>query len=305
MPLPQPVPDLGTLDLLVSVGELGSISAAAQMHQITQPAASMRLRTLEGMLGVQLLERVRTGSRLTAEGTATVEWAGVVLKDVRALLAGTTALRADKQSRLRLAASLTVAEYLMPDWLRQLDGDVPELGVSLEMGNTAHVSELVAQGEVELGFIEGPRQPGRLRSREICDDELLVVVGKNHQWARRRRPLTAAVLAATPLVLRERGSGSRDVFTMALRAHDLEPEMLMELGSTTAIKAAVHGGVGAAVLSRLAVASELRSGQLIAVPCAELQLARSIRAIWVQGQSLSRPATRLIEIATGSRAGRR
>jgi DNA-binding transcriptional LysR family regulator len=99
--------------------------------------------------------------------------------------------------------------------------------------------------------------------------------------------------------------GDPNVLTMALRARGFEPETLMELGSTTAIKAAVHADVGPAVLSHLAVTSELRAGQLIAVPCAELQLARSIRAIWAQGQSLSRPATHLIEIATGSRAARR
>ncbi|MHB8594672.1 MAG: LysR family transcriptional regulator, partial [Acidimicrobiales bacterium] len=117
MPLPQPFPDLAALDLLVTVGELGSINAAAQIHGVTQPAASMRLRSLERVLGLQLLERVRTGSRLTPAGAATVEWAGAVLHDMRYLLTGTAALRSDQRSRLRLAASLTVAEYLIPGWL--------------------------------------------------------------------------------------------------------------------------------------------------------------------------------------------
>jgi len=110
MPLPQPLPDLAALDLLVSVGELGSISAAAAAHQVTQPAASMRLASLERALGLRLLERVRTGSRLTPAGAATVEWAAAVLHGVGALLAGAAALRSDERSRLHLAASLTVAE---------------------------------------------------------------------------------------------------------------------------------------------------------------------------------------------------
>src|SRR5487761_1179695 len=98
MPLPQPCPDLTALDLLVSVGELGSISAAAAAHGVTQPAASMRLRSLERLLQVPLLERATTGAQLTPAGTATVEWAAAVLQDMRVLMSGTAALRADHGS---------------------------------------------------------------------------------------------------------------------------------------------------------------------------------------------------------------
>lgn len=296
MPLPQPIPDLAALDLLVTVGELGSISAAAEAHGVTQPAASMRLRSLERGLGLQLLERVRTGSRLTPAGAATVEWAGAVLHDMRALLAGTKALRSDGRSHLRLAASLTVAEYLVPGWLRQLASVLPEVGVSLEMGNTARVAELVGEGHVELGFVEGARLPRRLRSRDVGADELVVVVGRSHPWARRRRPVTPTELAATPLVLREHGSGTRDILAVALAEHGLDVRPLMELGSTTAIKAAAVAGAGPAVLSALAVDAELRAGLLVAVPCAGLHLERTIRAVWTTG-SLSPPAARLVAIA--------
>jgi DNA-binding transcriptional LysR family regulator len=189
MPLPQPVPDIEALELLVTVGELGSISAAADVHGVTQPAASMRLRTLERGLGLQLLERVRTGSRLTPAGAATAEWAGVVLHDMRLLLAGAAALRADQRSHLLLAASLTVAEYLIPSWLQRLATTFPDVSVALEMGNTAHVASMVTDGAVDLGFIEGTRPPGRLRSRDLCRDELVIVVGATHPWSRRRRPV--------------------------------------------------------------------------------------------------------------------
>lgn len=297
MPLPQPHPDLAALDLLVSVGELGSISAAAEAHRVTQPAASMRLRTLERMLGVRLLERARTGARLTPAGAATGEWAADVLRDMRTLLAGAAALRADQGSQLRLAASLTVSEYLLPRWLEQFATAAPETRVSLEMGNTAHVAELVAAATVDVGFIEGPRPPGRLRSREVAQDELVVVVGAGHPWRRRRRPLAPRQLAAAPLVLREPGSGTREVLAEALAEHGLAPTAAMELGSTTAIKAAVMAGAGPAVLSALAVAAELRTGKLVAVPCEGLRLQRTIRAIWAAERPPAAAATRLVAIA--------
>lgn len=298
MPLPEPIPDLHALDLLVSVGERGSIRAAAQAHGITQPAASMRMRSLERVLGLSLLERSPTGSRLTPAGQAATEWAGAVLQTVRTLQAGAAALRDDKASHLKIAASLTVAEYLLPRWLQLLSADHTEVAVSLEMGNTAHVGALVDGGAVALGFIEGARPPGRLRSREICADELVVVVARRHPWARRRRPITAGELAASPLILRERGSGTREVLDRALDARGMAVRASMEMGSTTAIKAAVAAGGSPGVLSALAVATERRQGSLVVVPCHDMELGRVIRAIWRSDQPLTGAAQRLVHVAT-------
>jgi DNA-binding transcriptional LysR family regulator len=125
----------------------------------------------------------------------------------------------------------------------------------------------------------------------------VIVVAQDHPWSRRRRPVTARKLAATPLVLREPGSGTRDVLTEALDAHGLHVIAAMELGSTTAIKAAAAAGAGPAVLSALAVRSELQAGQLVAVARPELALNRSIRAIWTALRSPSPAAARLLSIA--------
>ncbi|MGH3304516.1 MAG: LysR family transcriptional regulator [Streptosporangiaceae bacterium] len=180
MPLAQPYPDMTTLELLVSVGKLRSIGAAAAAHGVTQPAARMRLSALERLLKIQLLERATTGARLTPAGMATAEWAAAVLADLQALPVGTAALRAKQGSHLQVAAGLTVAEYLIPWWLGLLAAEMPRTKVSLEMGNTAHVADSVARGDAELGFIEGPRPPGRLRSRELLADRLVIVVARDH-----------------------------------------------------------------------------------------------------------------------------
>jgi DNA-binding transcriptional LysR family regulator len=299
MPLSHPYPDLGALDLLVSVSELGSISAAARAHHVTQPAASMRLRWLEDTLQVPLLERSTTGARLTPSGVATVEWAGAVLREVRTLIAGTAALRADRDSHLHVAASLTVAEYLVPRWLERLGAHAPQVKVSLEMGNTAHVIDSVAGGRVELGFIEGPEPPAQLCWQQVAEDDLVIVVGAGHPWSSRSWPLSPQDLAAMPLVLREPGSGTRDVLVEALAEHELGLTPAMELGSTTAIKTAVIGGAGPAAVSALAVAQELRDGQLIAVPYTGMDLRRVIRAVWAAERALSRAAQQLVAIAVG------
>jgi DNA-binding transcriptional LysR family regulator len=257
----------------------------------------MRIRSLERVLGLQLLARTRTGSVLTPAGAATAEWSAAVLRDMRALLTGASALRREGRRRLHLAASMTVAEYLLPYWLGQLAVASPDVTVSLEMGNTARVAELVAARQVDVGFIEGDRPPGRLRAKNLLADELVVVVGRRHPWTRRHTPLTAVELAANPLLMREHGSGTRDVLTAALARQGLTAQALMELGSTTAIKAAAIAGSGPAVLSRLAVAAEVRSGELVPVLVEGLELGRTIRAIWASGRPLAGAAAQLVTIA--------
>ncbi len=294
MPLPHPVPDPVSLDLLQSVAELGSIRRAAMAHHVSQPAASMRLRALERTLGLELLDRSSGRARLTPAGIAVVEWGGAVLDEVRALLMGVAALRAEGTTQLRLAASMTAAEYLVPAWLNRLRAAEPDLRVSLQMGNSEHVADVVARREADLGFVEGDTVPAALESKVVSRDELVLVVAPSHPWGRRRKALSAPEVAATPLVLREPGSGTRQVFEGALGACGLSVTPLVELGSTTAIKAAVGSGLGPGVLSRLAIRAEVNEGRMVIVPTSGFSLERSIRAVWPRSVVLAPAASLLL-----------
>lgn len=294
MPIALPVPDVVSLDLLLSVAELGSIRQAARAHEVSQPAASMRLRSLEAVLGVQLLDRSSGRARLTPAGVAVVGWSEPVLDAVAALQSGVAALRAEGRTQLRIAASMTVAEYLVPGWLSALRGAEPGATVSLQMGNSEQVLETIGRRGADVGFVEGRRAPGSLLSRAVCDDDLVLVVAPGHRWARRRSPVTPEELGAAPLVLRERGSGTREVLEAALAGHGLAPLPSAELASTTAIKAAVAEGGAAAVLGRLAVRAELADGRLVAVATQDLALSRMIRVVWDGRVPLAPLARRLL-----------
>ena len=299
MALPPRVSDLAPFDLLLTVARAGSLGRAAAAHGISQPAASTRIRQLEAQLGLTLIERSPRGSTLTPAGALVTNWAQTAVDAAAALDAAVTALRREHESRLKIVASMTVAEYLLPGWLTVLRATDPGAAVALSAVNSADVAAAVLTDAAEVGFVEGPDLADGLRAIRVGRDELTVVVAPGHPWARRRRGIEAAELAAAPLVAREAGSGTRRVLEQALARLGLAPVPAQaELSSTTAIKAAVAAGGGPAVLSSLAVASDLAGGSLRAVHVIGLDLHRDLRVVWPAGQTLTGPARDLVGIAT-------
>ncbi|MFI6444862.1 LysR family transcriptional regulator [Kitasatospora sp. NPDC050543] len=297
MPLSPRVPELGALELLLAVARRGSVGRAAAELGVSQPTASARIKGMERQIGVALLERSPRGSRPTEAGLLVVEWARGVVEAAQALDAGIDALRERRDARLRVVASLTVAEYLMPGWLLALHRASPGTAVTLRTANSADVAGQVLAGEADLGFVEGPAAPPGLSGVVVAADRLVVVVAPDHPWARRRSPLTAERLAATSLVLREPGSGTREVLDAALAPYGGVARPRLELASSTALKAAAMTGAGPVCLSELAVVEELATRRLVAVPLEEsLDLRRPLRAVWPAGQQPAGPARDLLAL---------
>jgi DNA-binding transcriptional LysR family regulator len=301
MPFTHRVPDLGALELLLAVVRLGSVGRAAAEVGVTQPAASARIRSMERQIGVALLERSPRGSRPTEAGALVAEWARQVLDAAQAMDAGISALQDRRDARLRVVASLTVAEYLMPGWLVALREARPDTAVMLRTANSTAVAEQVRIGKADLGFVEGIRTPAGLSGTVVASDRLVVVVAPRHPWARRRTGVTAEELAGTPLILREEGSGTREVLDRALASFGGTAPPQLQLASTTALKSAAVSGAGPVVVSELAVADELANGRLIAVPVPELDLSRPLRAVWPSGQRPTGPARDLLGLTRQTR----
>ena len=287
--------DLAALELLIGVEVTGSVGAASRSAGIAQPNASRALRQLERVLGVGLFDRRPTGSVLTAQGTVIAHWARKILDDVATLQDVAAGLRNEATPQLTVSASMTVAEHLMPTWLGEFRESHPEVSIHLQMHNSAQVFALVADGGCDVGFVESPSVARGLHSVTVAHDELVVVVHPTHPWVRRRRPLTIAELAATPLVAREPGSGTRTTLDLALSEYPRAPSLL-ELGSAAAIRASVLGGVGPAVMSTLAVATQLESGELRRIAVTGLALPRPLRAVWRSPRTLDGPAAALVRM---------
>jgi DNA-binding transcriptional LysR family regulator len=296
------VHDLDALRAFREVGRHGSIARAATVLGVSQQALSARMRTLERATGLRLLLRAPGGSHLTEQGRLVLGWGEDVLDAADRLEAGIRSIRSGVSHHLTVAASQTNAEHLVPHWLiglraaEEADGCPPTV-VELTVSNSTGVIELVRGEKAEIGFIETPHLPADLVVQHVRDDELVVVVAPGHHWARLRRPLTFAEIAATPLVMREAGSGTRDTLTeyLAARQPSLEATAAIELGTSAAVRSAISAGVGPGVLSRLAVRDDLVLGRLVAVEVEEPPLTRQLIAVW--RAELSAEGQRLLAVA--------
>jgi DNA-binding transcriptional LysR family regulator len=288
------MPELSAFEIFLAIARTGSLGAAGREFGLTQQAVSARLASIEAQTGVALVVRTPRGSQLTPAGGVVAEWANRLLDVAQRVDAGLASLRSERRKRVKVAASLTIAEQLMPRWLVSLQVGANRLGavtpeVVMTATNSDHAIAAVRDGDVDLGFIETPYLPKGIRSRVVGHDELVLIVPANHKWAHRQRSVTAAELSQTPLVTRETGSGTRDSLTAALHQalgdSTEQAHPVLELSSAAAVRAAVVAGAGPAVMSRLAVGDDLAIGRLRTVAVPELNLRRELRAIWVGGRA--------------------
>jgi DNA-binding transcriptional LysR family regulator len=239
-----------------------SFRKAAEELYLTQPAVSLQIKALEEDVGVQLFDRSGSRVALTAAGTLLLSYA----ERVNGLLAEAereiAAMGGELAGQLALGASTTIAQYVLPRLLGQFLGDHPRVIPSLISGNTERIVDSVVQREIAMGFIEGPSRSKDVREEAFLSDELVLIVPAAHEWAERGR-IEPAELNAAPILMRERGSGTRHVVEMALEHHGVKPGSLhvaMELDSTEAIKSAVEAGLGVGFVSKWAIAKDARAG---------------------------------------------
>lgn len=290
---PMPDLDLETLRLLLALEETQSLSGAARKRGISQPSASARVREFEARWKVSIVRRSARGSAMTSDGAAVLAWARTVLHAADTMRASLLAMSQEQAEGVAVAASLTVAEHLLPRWLGELHARWPDVRPRLQVVNSERVVEAVRSGAADIGFIETARMPVDLARKVVGRDRLVVVVSPGHRWARRSTPVTLAELRDERWVLREPGSGTRNTFETAIQR---VPEIALEGTSTAALIGAAIAQVGPAVVSARTVVAELETGRLVEVPTS-VDLLRPLTAIWRSEERPRRSALDLLSIA--------
>jgi len=255
---------LEQLRIFVAVAEHLHVTRAAQALNLTQSAASAAIQALEARHATKLFHRVGRGIALTDAGTAFLPEARAVL--ARAALAERALddLSGLRRGLLALHASQTIGNYWLPPLLHRFRARHPGVQLDLTIGNTTQVAEAVREGRADLGFVEGDLDVAGFEHSSVPGDRLVLVVGTGHPWAAERM-IAPSRFAETAWVLREPGSGTRQVFEAALERLGVDPAALpvvLELATNESVRAAIEAGAGAGVLSSLAVETGLRFGTL-------------------------------------------
>lgn len=251
-----------------TVARLKSFTKAAEALHMTQPAITFQVRQLEEEFDTRLFDRSHNGISLTRVGKCVYDYAERIL-DLNAEMESAVQVVTGKiGGDITVGASTTIAEYMLPPLLTRFSAAFPETTLHLHVSNTRAVVAMMESAEIDMGIVEGP-VANDLLAADLCrTDELVAIVGPSHPLAG-RPAITPAELIRHPFVLREVGSGTRAALVSYLSAHNLDPEqldVLMELASLEAIKHIVHSELAISVLSRTAIAKELRLGALSTIP---------------------------------------
>ena len=252
---------LRQLAVFVAVAQEGTVTKASDAVKLTQSAASMALADLEDGLGAPLFDRLGKRLQLNDLGRFLLPQALEILGRCEAF---EQVAKGELQSiDLRLGATLTISDYLMPDLMAGFLQLQPQAHLQLQVGNTRQMIEAVNQFQLDLALIEGSCHIPQLQSIHWRDDELAVCCAPSHPLAQLNRPLTVDDFANVEWILREEGSGTREVFDNAILNHLEDANIRLTLGHNEAILKIIAGGLGISCISKLALLPMLNSGQLV------------------------------------------
>ncbi|MEO6895481.1 MAG: LysR family transcriptional regulator [Caldimonas sp.] len=281
---------LRQLEVFAAMAQSGSTRAAASRVARSQSAASTALAALETALDSPLFDRVGRRLLLNEHGRALLPLTLSLLEQAAELQALFTR---EPLAPLRMAASFTIGEYLLPEMIARWKQAHSEASARLVIGNSSEVIEAVARFDVDIGFIEGRQRHPDVIVRRWLADELVIVAAPGHVLAG-KRAVSAAELAAAGWTMREPGSGTREAADrwLAERVRPLRIEL--ELGSSEAVKRVVAAGVGIGCLSRKAVAEALAGGWLVEVKTRLPRAARALSIVVHRERRLGRVAEAFI-----------
>ncbi|OJV95366.1 MAG: hypothetical protein BGO39_25365 [Chloroflexi bacterium 54-19] len=287
------------LYLFYRVAEQQHFTRAAEELFISQPAVSKQVKELEKELGVTLFEaNTRRKVQLTEVGQILYDYATQIFGQVEEVEQVINEIKGLRRGRLAIGATTTIGIYLLPALLAQFKTSYPLIDLFLDIENNEQIQQKVLSHQLELGLVEGFVEHKELVAVDWKPDELVPIAAPHHNLTMQsqREPLTLAQVLAYPLILREKGSGTRDVLEKALANRPEKWQMHMELGSTEAIKRAVSAGLGISFVSNSTIELEELTGRLVGLPISDFKLKRILCLIHRPNHHFSPAAQALLDL---------
>ena len=269
------------LKVFCTVAETKSFSKTSEIIHLTQPAVSLQIQALEEKYETKLFERSSSTVTLTSSGEILYKYAKEILTLYATAQKAIGKYTGLVKGSLTLGAGSNIGNYLLPGIITDFKKLHPKVKIYLNVGNTKRVIELLNSGNVDVGLIEGDVTRQKMIVKKLISDELVLIVSPEHPWAKRKEVALPDIIKE-PFILREAGSGTRQMIEKFFSRHGISPHDLKisaVFGSTEAIKDAVESGLGVSIVSRWAARKEIKFGSLRLLSIKEEKMVRDISLI--------------------------
>jgi DNA-binding transcriptional LysR family regulator len=288
--------NLHQLKIFHTVARTASFSRAAAELLISQPSVSIQVGELERQFGVELFAQAGKSVRLTEAGRVLDDYAGRILALIDDTRQAMDEVKGLRRGRLVIGASPTPGAYLLPPLLGHLKEQYPRLEIALRIAGPRQVQEMILQHELHLGVVGGKITFPDLQGTPLMTDEMVLVVSSAHRFAS-QPAVDITHLSGEPFILREYGSGNREVIDDALHRAGVHITPVLELDGADMVKQAVAANLGISILSRCTVDLEVASGRLCIVSIRGLKIERMFSLVYHKEHRLPRVAQAFIEMA--------
>jgi DNA-binding transcriptional LysR family regulator len=265
--------DSRQLRTFVSLARTGSFTATAKEVFITQSAVSHSMKALEDELGCRLLNRVGKKTTLTLEGEHLLQHAKKILADMSAARSSIEKIGKWGETRLRIGATLSACQHLLPGVLREFKKSHPKCRVTLEAADSGALAEALNEQRIDLAISLGPNRAPTLEFVKLFEDELMFIVDPKHPWVE-AGGVARPEIPLQNFILYSRASQTFRAVESYFRSEDITLNTTMEVGSIETIKELIKIGLGISVLATWIARSELRDGSLVALPLGRRKLRR-------------------------------
>ncbi|MBI5101904.1 MAG: LysR family transcriptional regulator [Nitrospirae bacterium] len=252
------------LKLFCAVAETRSFSNTSKIVHLTQPAVSLQILALEEFFETKLFDRSGGKIKLTQAGEILYHHAKHILEHYNEIEKDMRKISGALKGGFTIGASTSVGNHVLPRVIIAFKKEHPKVKISMMVGNTKRIEELLMSGFVDFGLVAGECMGGKMKREKVMSDELMLIVSREHPWAKKKNVSILDILKE-PFILREEGSGTRQQIEEYFSAHGIsihDMHIALVLGSTASIKEAVEAGIGVSIVSKWAVLREAADGRL-------------------------------------------
>ncbi|MGB9679396.1 MAG: selenium metabolism-associated LysR family transcriptional regulator [Minisyncoccia bacterium] len=271
--------NLREIKIFLTVCECGSMSDAARKLYMTQPSISQTISELEEELNVKLFERISKKLFLTYPGKILQEHGKKIIMLLNEVQNNILDIANMNTGRLRIGASTTIGIYLLPDLIGEFNKEYKNIELDFTIDNTGIIEKILLENIVDIGIVEGPVHSKDIVVKPYIYDELYLICSKEHKWAR-EKSIKPEAIEEENLIIREQGSGTREVFDNTMFKHNYKYNIKHVLNNTEAIKKAVEANIGVSCISKIAIKEELKSGKLMKIDVAGIEFKRELNIIY-------------------------